>query len=119
MKTAFVLLIAALCLASGTASAQRIIVGASPSSRSALDTYAAPGGSRGTSVPVAGLALPLTILESQSGYYKVELDGQPVWVKNTQVRVGRDSKASCAGTAEVRPGHEPVGATPGIMRNGC
>jgi hypothetical protein len=119
MKTAVTLLTVALGLASAAACAQNTSVGTSPSSLKSLDTYAEPGGSPGGAVPVSELAMPLTIIESQSGYHKVRIDGQPVWVKSAQVRIKRASKASCAGTDELRAANEQVGATAGITRNDC
>lgn len=97
MKFANVLLAGLLALASPALLAQEAIVGASPSSRTALDLYAQPGGTPSGTVALSELARPLTVIASQSGYHKIDVAGQEAWIKGAQVRIKRNSQASCAG----------------------
>lgn len=97
MKFVTALFAGLLALASGSLLAQEAIIGASPSSRAALELYTQPGGAPSKTVAVTELPLPLTVIASQSGYHKIEVGGKEAWVKGAQVRIKRSSQASCAG----------------------
>jgi hypothetical protein len=116
MKFSPRLFAAALGLVSTTLLAQEVIVGASPSSRTTLDLYAEPGSASTVKLAVETLPLPVPILASASGYHKINIGGEEVWVKGVQVRVKRDSQASCAGQISQ---FNTTGSIAGAGQNAC
>lgn len=97
--------------------AQSQIEGVSPSSRARLELYADSAGTRSGERDATQVPWPLAILETQSGFHRVEIDKQPHWIKGVHVRVGRSNTGGCA-TAKSNPSG-PTLSTPGAGKNVC
>lgn len=98
------------------------IVEVSPRSRETLDLYTQPSGAEAIQVSATEVPMPLTILATQTGFYKVSLSGKEVWLRSMQVRVKRDTAgASCAGKVKKGSGvaQDTWGATAGAGENAC
>ncbi|MDE2599221.1 MAG: hypothetical protein KGL40_06320 [Rhodocyclaceae bacterium] len=111
----------ALLLTTSSALADAIVE-ASPRSRETLDLYTQPNGTESKPVATSDLPMPLPILATQAGFYKVSLSGKEVWLRSMQVRVKRDAAgASCASKAPKGVGvaQETWGATAGAGKNAC
>jgi hypothetical protein len=118
MKFQATLSIAALTALCLSAHAQDRIVGPSPSSRTTWELFAEPGASNpARQIPVAELPAPIAILESKASYHRIDLQGQPLWIKGAHARIGRDSKAGCT-TTKLAPTTQTI-ATPGAVKDAC
>jgi hypothetical protein len=107
--------LAVLCM---SANAQDQIMGPSPSSRPTLDLFAEPGaGTALRQVALGELSLPLVILESKASHHRIDLQGQPFWIKGSQVRIVRGSTAGCGPTGKGQV--TQTIATPGAGKDGC
>lgn len=117
MKRTRIGLCAALILACPALWAADMVVGISPSSRNSIDAFDEPGqATPSRQIPVAEVTTPLSVLASQSGFLKVSLGGREVWVRAAQVRIKRDSGASCATRVSQ---FSPTGSTPGAGADAC
>jgi hypothetical protein len=97
--------------------AQGRIEGPSPSSRTSLDLFAEPGAATAArQVAVSELPMPLVVLESKASHHRIELQGQSLWIKGSQVRMVRGSTASCVPGVKATV---PTASTPGAGKNGC
>lgn len=106
--------IAVLCL---SAQAQGLIAAPSPSSRTSWDLFTEPGAAvPARQVAMSELSFPLVVRETRASHHRIEVKGQPFWIKSAQARMDRDSKAGCVTIVK-----EPGGtiATPGVGKNGC
>lgn len=111
----------ALMLFYSTASqAQNLIVAVTPADRLDVNVYQeASSRSPGRAVPTKTLPMPLPILETRNGFHRVDVEGQPGWLSTMQVRVQRDSKASCtANNSKVISTNGTI-STPGIGTSAC
>lgn len=118
MKFHVPLLIALLGLPVSAALAQGKVIAPSPSTLASLDLYDQPGAAvplRQVSVSEAGL--PLVIQLTKAGYHQVAIEGQNYWLRGLQVRISRDSTASC-GTALHSVVNATI-ATPGAGKDAC
>ena len=110
-------LCAVLMVFSSVVSAADAIVGISPSTRATLDVFDNPGATEpAQQIPAAEIPMPLPIAASQAGFFKVSLGGRDGWVKGAQVRVKRETGASCAGKISQ---FTPTGSTAGAGGDAC
>jgi len=118
MKFRVPLLMALLALPVSAVLAQGKVVAPSPSTLISLDLYDQPGAAvAGRQVSVAEAGLPLVIQSTKTGYHQVAIGGQNYWLRGLQVRISRDSTASCA-TASQAPMNGTI-ATPGAGKDAC
>lgn len=114
----YLALLALLALPVPAVMAQDKVIAPSPSSRTSLDLYDQPGAAQAVrQVSVSEAGLPLRIQSTRTGYHQVAIGGQDYWLRGLQVRISRDSTASC-GTAA----HAALGATiatPGAGKDAC
>ncbi len=100
-----------------SAFAQSLIIGTSPSSLKKIDLYSQPQtGSVLKSVAPSEVPLPLNVLASESGFYQVDLSGEKYWLKSSQVRVQRNTTASCDKMAQQK---SHTASVPGAAGNSC
>lgn len=72
------------------------VVGVSPSSRAQLDVYAAPKTTElDRQVAVDTVEFPLDILETDSGFHKVNIQGEAGWLRGVQLRTRKPNTAEC------------------------
>jgi len=111
--------LACIALPGSVAVAQQTIVAPSPESTASFDLYPAPDASQPPrQIKVADAGLPLTVQARQGGYLKVEIGGQPWWIRGTKVRLSRPTTASCGALATVAA--RPLTAsTPGASDDAC
>jgi len=118
MKFRVPLLMALLALPVSAVLAQGKVVAPSPSTLISLDLYDQPGAAVAVrQVSVAEAGLPLVIQSTKTGYHQVAIGGQNYWLRGLQVRISRDSTASCA-TASQAPMNGTI-ATPGAGKDAC
>ena len=118
MKFRVPLLMALLALPVCAALAQGKVIAPSPSTLSTLDLYDQPGAAvavRQVSVSEAGL--PLAIQSTKTGYHQVAIGGQNYWLRGMQVRISRESTASCG--ADLHAPKNGTIATPGAGKDAC
>jgi len=112
-------LLACLALPATSALAQQMIVAPSPESSTTLDLYSTPDASQPPrQVKVSEAHLPLLVQARQGGYLKVEVAGQPYWIRSAKVRVSRSTTASCGGLAAVATRGQTA-STPGASDDAC
>ena len=112
------LLMALLALPVSAVLAQGKVVAPSPSTLTSLDLYDQPGAAVAVrQVSVAEAGLPLIIQSTKTGYHQVAIGGQNYWLRSLQVRISRDSTASC-GTDLHAPKNGTI-ATPGAGKDAC
>ena len=112
--------LALMLLYSSASQAQKLIVATSPSDRTEVQVY--PEASRrlpGRSVPTKSLSMPLPIIETRNGFHRVDVEGQSGWLSTMQVRVQRDSKASCIANNTPVTATGATISTPGIGTSAC
>ena len=118
MKLHASLLIALLALPVSAALAQGKVIAPSPSTLASLDLYDQPGAAAAVrQVSVSDAGLPLVIQSTKTGYHQVAIGGQNYWLRGLQVRISRDSTASC-GTSSQAALNGTI-ATPGAGTNAC
>lgn len=109
------------CMAlAGAAQAQQAIVAPSPESTTSFDLYPAPDATQSPrQIKVAEAGLPLPVQARQGGFLKVEIGGQPYWIRSAKVRVSRATTANCGGLAAAGGGRALVAGTPGASDDSC
>lgn len=119
MNIVTLMLAASIALSGATALAQQAIVAPSPERSATLDLYPAPDASQPPRrIAVAQAGLPLQVQDRQGGFLKVDIGGQPWWIRGTKVRVSRTSTANCGALAGVaRRGQ--TASTPGASDDAC
>ena len=118
MKFHVPLLMALLALPVSAVLAQGKVVAPSPSTLASLDLYDQPGAAVAVrQVSVAEAGLPLAIQSTKTGYHQVAIGGQNYWLRGLQVRISRESTASC-GTDLHAPKNGTI-ATPGAGKDAC
>lgn len=118
MKFHVPLLIALLALPVSAAFAQGKVIAPSPSTLASLDLYDQPGAAVAVrQISVAEAGLPLAIQSTKTGFHQVAIGGQNYWLRGMQVRISRDSTASC-GTASQSAMNATI-ATPGAGKDAC
>ena len=119
MKLVKLALLACIALSGSAALAQQTIVAASPESSATFDLYSTPDLSQPPrQIKVAEAGLPLTVQSRQSGFLKVDIGGQPYWIRSTKVRVSRTSTANCGALALVASRGQTA-STPGASDDAC
>jgi len=111
--------LACMALSSGAALAQQAIIAPSPESSASFDLYPAPDATQPPrQIKVAEAGLPLPVQARQGGFLKVEIGGQPYWIRSAKVRLSRSTTASCGAlaTAAVRT---LTASTPGASDDAC
>lgn len=117
MRTQTRLCIASLAVLCLSAQAQGLIAAPSPSTRTSWDLFAEPGAAApARQVPMSELSFPLVVRETRASHHRIEVQGQPFWIKSAHARMDRDSKAGCVSVVK-EPG--VTIATPGVGKNGC
>ncbi|QOY93916.1 hypothetical protein IM543_20705 [Massilia sp. UMI-21] len=112
-------LLAWITLSASHALAQQAVVAPSPESSTTLDLYPAPDASQQPrQIKVAEAGLPLSVQERQAGFLKVDIGGQPYWVRSAKVRVRRTSTANCGALAALAARGQTA-STPGASDNAC
>ncbi|MEW7847819.1 hypothetical protein AB2N08_03875 [Massilia aurea] len=112
-------LLASIALTSVAAMAQQTIVAASPASSVSFDLYPTPDASQSPrEIKVSEAGLPLPVLARQGGFLKVDIGGQPVWIRSAKVRVSRTSTANCGALAS-HAALKPTASTPGAADVAC
>lgn len=107
----------ALCAA--PALAQQSIVAPSPASSPGFDLYATPDSAEpARRIAVAEAGLPLPVQAREGGFLKVEIGGQPYWMRSAKVRVSRGSTANCTALALAAP-RAQTASTPGASNDAC
>lgn len=118
MKFYTTLIITLLALPVSAALAQSKVIAPSPSTLAILDLYDQPGAAvavRQVSIGEAGL--PLVIQSTKTGFHQVAIGGQNYWLRGLQVRISRDSTASCGTTSQAAL--NGTIATPGAGKDAC
>lgn len=117
MKRTGIALCAVLVLNIPMLFAADMVLGPSPSSRTSIDVFDEAGAATPSrQVPVAEMVMPLPILASQSGFHKVGIGSKEMWIRGAQVRIARDSGASCATKVSQ---FNPTGSTAGAGQDAC
>ncbi len=99
--------------------AQQTVLAPSPESSATLDLYAGPDVSQPPrQIAVTEAGLPLLVQARQNGFLKVEIGGQPYWVRSAKVRVSRNSTANCGALARHARREQTV-STPGASDDAC
>ena len=112
-------LLTCLALFGGTALAQQMIVAPSPESNTSIYLYQAPDASlQPRQIKVAEAGLPLQVQARQGGFLKVDIGGQPYWIRSAKVRVSRSSTANCGALATLAPRGQTA-STPGASDDVC
>lgn len=112
-------LMASIALAGASALAQQAIVAPSPASSPTLDLYPAPDPAQPPrSIKVAEAGLPLQVQDRQRGFLKVDIAGQPYWIRSARVRVSRTTTANCGALARVAQ-RAQTASTPGASDHAC
>lgn len=108
-----------LALSGSAALAQQAIIAPSPESSTSLDLYPAPDASKAPRrITVAEAGLPLTVQARQGGFLKVDIGGQPYWIRSAKVHVNRNSTANCGALATLAV-RGPTASTPGASDDAC
>lgn len=110
-----------LCIAfsGGAALGQQAIVALSPESSTSVDLYQAPDASQQPrQIKVAEAGLPLPVQARQGGFLKVDIGGQPYWIRSAKVRVSRSSTANCGALATLASRGQTA-STPGASDDAC
>jgi hypothetical protein len=111
--------LACIALLGGAAVAQQTIVAPSPESTPSFDLYPAPDASQAPrQMKVAEAGLPLTVQDRKGGFLKVEIGGQPYWIRGTKVRLSRNTTANCGALATVAA-RTLTASTPGASDDAC
>lgn len=117
MMKKFALALSMFLMTATSAFAQSMIIGTSPSSLKKIDLYSQPQtGSVLKSVTPNEVSLPLNVLASDAGFYQVDIAGAKYWLKSSQVRVQRNTTASCDKMAQQKSHSASV---PGAAGNSC
>ena len=100
------------------APASERIEGLSPGSRQAIELFEAPAmdAARRT-VPAAQLSFPMSTSGTEAGFYRIEFEGRPYWVRTIAVRVRRQATDGCVAAQDTQRG--PTGSTPGAAAERC
>ena len=118
MKFRVPLLMALLALPVSAVLAQGKVVAPSPSTLTSLDLYDQPGAAVAVrQVSVAEAGLPLAIQSTKTGYHQVAIGGQNYWLRGLQVRISRESTASCG--ISLQSALNATIATPGAGKDAC
>ena len=118
MKFHVPLLVVLLALPVSAVLAQGKVIAPSPSTLTSLDLYDQPGAAVAVrQVSVAEAGLPLGIQATRTGYHQVAIGGQNYWLRGLQVRISRESTASCG--ADLHAPKNGTIATPGAGKDAC
>ena len=103
----------------GSAQPTAAIKAPSPSSRAVLDLYEQPKSSSPTlQIQSTELQYPVTVTKTQPGFSAISYKGKTYWVRNSQVRLERDSSAKCAPVVARGSGLKTA-QTPGVHDAVC
>lgn len=118
MKFNRILLNALLAFTLPAVMAQDKIIAPSPSSRASLDVYDQPGAAQPVrQIDVSEIGLPLNIQDTKAGFHQVVIKGQDYWLRGMQVRIRRESTASCSSASHAQA--SLTIATPGAGKDAC
>ena len=111
------LALAGLALLGLSAHAQVLIAAPNPSSRTSWDLFSEPGAATpARQVSLGELTFPLVVRETRSSHHRIEVQGQPFWIKSVQTTLVRGSTAACSkGVKESGL----TASTAGVGKNGC